>query len=290
MEHILIDALTLGLSQVSICLILVTSSWAVYDVHHTTDHLHLGLMVACTIVAVPIVILPLVLYTVREHTRRHRCYSIQDLLHMGAPLAGVISVCILCTFPVDDLDSNPVTDFENAYPTDAYPPAGYPADTYPPGAYPLAVYPSYTGFDYHNPEANNTLPPPMYIEKETSDSVAETVVTAILFLASTFVTIPALYRTVDLVFSHRVLDVMVCTVLALTVKHVVIAGSTTYNQIALAGAVTALLLLCVSVLMRRRQQARRVNGTDEGTTERGTHYACQQQYDEEDTSVTVEEG
>ena len=234
-EAVAVHLLTLSLSQFSVFIILIDSTWAMFDVRHATDKVGMGLVMASMVVAVPIVVLPLVLYTLREHAERHRGYSVYEMLYLGAPLACVLAVCTLCAFP----SPTPPTPVEVSYAVDAYL-ASVPRDD---------VSLPYRGIDYYDHDANNTQPPPLYTERSAMGSALDAVVTGVLLVGSACVSLPAAYRTIDLVLTHRTIDVMLCTTLALAAKHILFTGDSTYNRFALAGTGMAVLLRGTAAVM-----------------------------------------
>ena len=286
-EQVAVNLLTMGLSLTSICLVLVASDWAVYDVYHTVDWNVNGVLAAIVTVCTPIVGLPLIVYCVREHAQRHKTYFTRDMLCMGAPLMGILGVCILCAFPSDDTSVQAQMarlDLNNAYPGDVNPPAGYSRDDYPATAYPADAYPAYVGFDYHNPGANNTLPPPMYAEKAATVTAGGVIAALLLLMASAGAAAPALYLTTDLFMSHQTTPVMVCVAAALAAKHLATAGDTLYNRFALAGAMMALLLEGVSVVMGSKAKPPRVRTRIEHEpTTRTARYTQQHQAEYDST-------
>ena len=234
-EAVAVHLLALALSQLSVFLVLIDSTWAVFDVRHVTDAMNLGAVVATMIVAVPIVVLPLVLYALREHAERHRGYSVYELMYLGAPLACVLAVCTLCAFP----PPTPPPPVEVSYAVDAY------LDSIPRDDVSLP----YRGIDYYDHDANNTQPPPLYTERAAVGSAFDAAVTGALLVGSACVSLPAAYRTIDLILTHRTIDAMLCTTLVLAAKHILFTGDSTCNRFALAGTTMAVLLRGTAAVM-----------------------------------------
>ena len=239
-EAVAVHLLALALSQLSVFLVLIDSTWAVFDIRHVTDAMNLGVVVAAMIVAVPIVVLPLVLYALREHTERHRGYSVYELMYLGAPLACVLAVCTLCAFP----PPTPPPPVEVTYAADAYAVDAY-LDSVPRDDVSLP----YKGIDYYDHDANNTQPPPLYTERSAMSTALDMAVTGALLVGSACVSLPAAYRTIDLILTHRTIDVMLCTTLVLAAKHVLFSEGSVYNRFALAGTTMAVLLRTTAAVM-----------------------------------------
>ena len=278
------SALTLVLGETAVFLILISSEWALYEIQQTTTQTPHGFLVAALVVATPIVMLPLVTFKVREYASRHKAYSVLELLRLAAPFATVLSICILFMFPASHVEAqynDPPTLVQEVYPSPATlePTLGVASGT-------QAESETYAGFDYHNQQdqnrqnANYTSYHPLYVEHAANNSMLETFTVLAVLTITTCVTVPAAYKTLSLILSYNTIDVIVCSVLAMSLKHILMSGDTLANRFAIGISVTALCIRVATLSMSKKK---------EGGTAQGTLYTYHQESEFNDIEVDVDD-
>ena len=94
--------------------------------------------------------------------------------------------------------------------------------------------------------SNTTLPPLVYVEKDARDALADAIGTCALYTLAACVSIPAMLKTMHRTVAGQTLDVMLPFTLALTVRHICVAGSSPVNRFALAMGICAFSLYMVA--------------------------------------------
>ena len=241
-EQFMLKAVVLFLSEAAVFVMLVTSDWAILDTRTTFDTQPDGTYTAILVAPVVIILLPLAMYGVREWTQRHCHNSIAELTRLAAPVALLIACATLCVIPSCPPGASCYTDIP-PYPrptpneTDHEPRRGE-TDPLPfsPDFHDSAYAP-YRLIDYHDQAeaiSNTTLPPPVYVEKDAKDALADAIGTCALYTLAACVSIPAMLKTMHRTTAGQTLDVMAPFTLALAVRHICVAGSTPVNRFALA--------------------------------------------------------
>ena len=277
------SALTLMLGETAVFLILISSEWALYDIQQTTTQTPHGFLVAALVVATPIVMLPLVTFKVREYASRHKAYSVLELLRLAAPFASVLSVCVLCTLP-NSYPTEGSNDGSPALVQEVYPTPPRLEPTLAGGT--QAESEAYAGFDYHNQDgrdataANNTPYHPLYVERAATNSMLETFTVLAVLTITTCVTVPTAHKTLSLILSYSTVDVIVYSVVAMSLKHISITGDTMANRFAIGISVTALFIRIVTLATHKKK---------EGGTTHATLYTYHQETGCNDIEIDVDD-
>jgi hypothetical protein len=280
------SALTLVLGETAVFLILISSEWALYDIQQTTTQTPHGFIVAALVVATPIVMLPLVTFKVREYASRHKAYSVLELLRLAAPFATVLSVCLLFTFPAPHATESQYDDSPPQV-QEVYPPPPTLEPTLGVASGTQAESETYAGFDYHNQpdphkkDANYTPYLPLYVERAANNSMLETFTVLAVLTITTCVTVPTAHKTLSLILSYNTIDVIVCSVLAMSLKHILITGDTLANRFAVGISVTALFIRVATLRVSKKKEGH--------TAEQGTLYTYHQESECNDIEVDLEE-
>ena len=258
-EQFIVKAVVLFMSEAAVFLVLVTSDWAILDTRATFDVQPDGTYTAILIAPVVIILLPLAMYGVREWTQRHCHNAVPELTRLAAPIALLIACATLCVIPSCPPGASCYTDIP-PYPRSLIGPNQLtrpePNDTNPVAdSLPFSpdfhdsAYAPYRLIDYHDQAealSNITLPPPVYVEKDARDALADWIGTGALYTLAACVSIPAMLKTMHRTVAGQTLDVMLPFTLALTVRHVCVAGSSPVNRFALAMGICAFSLHMVA--------------------------------------------